>query len=104
MAAPSEDAAQREHRRVGGQDDELVTGPNELEPAVERALEVGDDLDLRSLEPAVGEAKCELGGAAAGDDDAVEPGQERLEVDVPDPGHVSSVGDLVVERHDRNGW
>ena len=50
------------------------------------------------VEPAVREAERELGGAAAGRDEPLEPGEQRLEVDVPDPRDVASVGDRVVQR------
>src|SRR5262249_61859420 len=71
--------------------------------AVERAPELGDDVDAPAVEAAVGETQGKLRGPAAGDDHSVERGEEWLEVDVPDPGDVAAVRDLVVERHDREG-
>ena len=55
-----------------------------------------------SFEPAVAEAQRKLRGATAARDERLEPGQQRLEVDVPDPRHVAPVGDLVVERGDEH--
>ena len=39
VAALGDDLAQRKHRRVGGEDDELAAGPRQLEAAIERAPE-----------------------------------------------------------------
>ena len=44
--------------------------------------------------------KRELRGPPAAGHECPEGGEERLEVDVPDPGDVASVGDLVVEGDD----
>ena len=65
----------------------------------------GLDDDARLVEAAVLEAERKLGGALAGDDDRLEPVEQRLEVDVPDPRHVAAVGDRVVQRDDGDaGW
>ena len=45
------DLPQTEHRGVRGEDDELAAGRCELEPAIECALERGDDLDRLSSRP-----------------------------------------------------
>ena len=81
-----------------GRNDELTARLRELEPAVERVREVGNDLDRTVIHPAVREAEPELGGALAADDHPLEALGKRLEVDVPDPGHVAPVGDAVVQR------
>ena len=67
FASPREasEPLQAEHRRVGGEEDELAPVRRQLEPAVERAAEVGLDLDRVLVEPAVAEAERELGSAAA---------------------------------------
>ena len=49
--------------------------------------------------PAVLAAQSHLRRPLARDDDPVEPREERLPVDVPDPGDVPAVGDPVVQRH-----
>jgi hypothetical protein len=51
-----------------------------------------------SSETRVLEAQRELRGALAGRDQPLEPAEQRLEVDVPDPRDVAAVCDLVVER------
>src|SRR5581483_7275121 len=75
-----------------------AAGRREREAAVERALEIGLDDDARLVEPAVLEAERELGRPPTARDERVEPGEERLEVDVPDPRDVAPVRDLVVQR------
>ena len=60
----------------------------------------GNDLDRLGVEPGVLEAERELGRAVARDDHALEPVEQRLEVDVPDPRHVLAVRDRVVQRDD----
>src|SRR5437870_8301461 len=100
MTSPGDEPPQAEHRGVRGQHHELAPRGCLLEAAVERALEIGHDLDPATVEPAVGEAQRELRGAPTRDDHSIEGGEEGLEVDVPDPGDVTAVGDLVVERND----
>ena len=102
-AARGDDALQLEHRRVRGEDDELAARRRQGEAAVERTLEVRLDLDRALVEAAVLEAQRELGRAVAGGDEPVEPGEQRLEVDVPDPGDVPPVGDRVVQARRRRG-
>ena len=102
MTTAGNDPAQREHRGVGGKHHQLIARRGQLEAAVERRLERGDDFDPLAGESAVGEPQCELCGPAARRNQAVEAGYERLEVDVPDPRDVAAVGDLVVERDDRH--
>ena len=101
VAAPRDDPPQREHRRVGREQHELAAGRRQLQAAVERLLQIGHDLDPVAIEAAVGEAQRQLGGPRAGRDDTLEPAEERLEVDVPDPRDVAAVGDLVVQRDHR---
>ena len=69
-------------------------------PRSSAALERRLDDDARLVEAAVLEAERELGRALAGGDDRLEPVEQRLEVDVPDPRHVTAVGDRVVQRDD----
>src|SRR5207247_5462080 len=38
----------------------------------------------------------------AAPDQPPEPAEQRVEVDVPDPGHVTAVGDAVVERDEED--
>ena len=71
-------------------------------PRSRAVAEIRLHLDRVLVEPAVAEAQRELGGAATARDDRLEPGQERLEVDVPDPRHVAAVRDLVVQRGDEH--
>ena len=66
-------------------------------PRSSAAGEVGLDLERLLAEAAVDAADAELGGAVAGGDQRLEPGQERLEVDVPDPGDILAVGGRVVQ-------
>ena len=46
----------------------------------------------------------ELGGPSTCDDDPLQPRQQRLEIDVPDPGDVTAVGDTVVQRDENATW
>ena len=57
-----------------GRSDELAAGRRQLEPTVERASEVGLDLDRVLVEAAVAKAERELGRAAAARDERLEPG------------------------------
>ena len=98
--ALGDDSPQCEHRRVGREDDELPAVRRQLEPAVERVVERGHDLDPFAGEAAVAEAQRQLRGAVAGGDEPLEPVEQRLEVDVPDPRDVPAVRDRVVQRDD----
>ena len=73
-------------------------GPDSASPRSSAAREVGHDLDPLRREARVLAAQRELGGAVSRRDDALEPVEQRLEVDVPDPRDVLAVGDRVVER------
>ena len=78
-------------------------GRRQREAAVERRVERSGTTSIRSrVEAAVGEPQGELGRARAGRDQPVEPGEQRLEVDVPDPRDVTAVGDRVVQRDHRH--
>src|SRR5207248_8247628 len=90
--AVGDDALQSQHRRVGGEDDELAARRRQRKTAVERTAEIRHYLDRALVEAGVREAQGELRGALAGDDDSVETVEERLEVDIPDPRHVAPVG------------
>ena len=99
-SALGEDRAKREHRRVRRKDDEAPSRIRQVEPAIERDLERRLELEPVPGEAAVDEPQTELGCALAGRDHPVDMGEERLEVDVPDPRHVPAVGDRVVQRDD----
>src|SRR5439155_26686492 len=96
--AVARDAAQGEHGRVRRQDGALASGRRQLEAAIERLLEIGYDLDRRLVEAAVLEPQPELRCSRARRDQPLEAADQRLEVDVPDPGDVLTVRDRVVER------
>src|SRR5436190_22621331 len=82
--AAGDDVPQREHRRVGGEEDELAARRCQLEAAIERLLQSRDDLDRAVAQAAVLEAQAELGRALTRRDQRLEARDERLEVDVPD--------------------
>ena len=98
VAAPRDDLTERQHRRVGRQRDELPAGRCQFEPQIECGFELGHDLDRGLIQTAVLEAQSKLGGALACRNEPVEGGEEGLEVDVPDPRDVLTVGGRVVER------
>ena len=55
-----------------------------------------------SSNAAVLETQSKLGRPLARGDNRLEPCEQRLEVDVPDPRHVAAVGDRIVQRDDGN--
>ena len=71
-------------------------------PRSRAASSDGHDLDPVAVEAAVREPQRQLGRARAGGDEPVEAGEQRLEVDVPDPRDVATVGDGVVQRDHRD--
>src|SRR5262249_1911126 len=103
VPARGDDAPEGEHRRVRREDDELLARRCELEPAVERPFEIRQELDAAPGETAVLRAPCKPPGARRGGAEPLEPVEERLEVDIPDPRDVATVGDLVVEPDDEPG-
>src|SRR5206468_4622053 len=98
VASRRDDPAQRQHRGIRRQYDELATRRRERQSPIERAPEVGLQLDALTVEPAVGEPKRKLRRTPSGGDELLESTRQRLEIDVPDPGDVASVRDRVVER------
>ena len=99
-AALGGDRAQLEHRRVGRQDRELAAGRRQLETAIERLLEVGDDLQPSCGKPAYVNRSASSAARSPLATIRSRLLEQRLEVDVPDPGDVASVGDPVVEGDD----
>src|SRR3954468_13560811 len=88
--------SQREHRRVGGEGNELPAGRRQLEGAVESGLQVGHDLDRSLVEASVLKAQSQFCRSVTARDETIEAGEEGLEVDVPDPGDVLAVRGRVV--------
>ena len=99
-AALGDDLAQSQHRRVRGQDDELSARLGQRQAAVESAREVCLQLHRFGREAAVLGTQSELGGPITGRDQPLQAVEERLEVHVPDPGHVAAVGDRIVQGDD----
>ena len=98
LPARDEQLAQREHRRVRRQrvQRRLAVGPIGRRP-LERRAQVWLDADARGVDARVLHAHGQLGGAAAAAREATDAAREQLEVGVPDPRDVATVGDLVVE-------
>ena len=69
-----DDPAQAEHRRVGGEHDELAAGRRELEAAIERrSRALARPRSGRASRPAVGEAQRQLGGPRPRDHERSSP-------------------------------
>src|ERR1700687_5913857 len=101
VSAPRELAAERLHRGVRRDDHELLAGGCRTDGAVDRAAPWVDDLDALLRHAGVLEAVREIARADPRHDDVLDRWRERLEVRVPDPGHVAPIGVLVVERREQ---
>ena len=108
MAAVGDDPAQRQHRGVGREHDELAARRDELEPAVEGPLELRLNLDPRRveaavLEPARIEVEPELERALDRGLELVPPGGEL--VVLPTYTAMLALRRIVASRgHVRNYW
>ncbi len=94
--------AQPEHCRVRWKNGQRAAFRNELEATIEGLCQISDHLDALGWQTAVLEAKRELLGPLTGGHQAPQTHCQRLEIDVPDPRDVAAVGDLVVQRDDRD--
>src|SRR3972149_905267 len=96
-AAPaSEEIAHLEHGGVGGDDVEVAAFRRLAEGAAQGEGRIG--LDVRGgVEAGVLEAEGHVPGARTRDGERAGLAGEQLEIDVPGPGEIAAVGDVVVE-------
>src|SRR5687768_18508400 len=92
VAQIGERVAEREHRRVRRDDDDLLAGGRPRDDALERGRPSIDDVEARGVHTRVLEAQREVARAYSRDDGVIDARRERFEVRVPDPRAVADVG------------